>query len=353
MADWLFWVIAAVVALGSLGLVFRPLLRGPRGCRRPGAVRRAGLPRPAPRDRGGPRPWHPHRGGGRGDARRGLAPAHRRRRRGGSRGRGPRGGGGPGARRPVAPGRGDRGGGPDRGGRGPLRRRSGRRAFPTIRSVPAWPGRRTARANRPKQAEVEALVAARGPAPAVEARAEDTALVAKLEAVLKDRPDDIEGQRLLARSLGSLGRWAEARAAEEKVVALLGDGATAQDYVDLAEFSVLAAGGYVSPEAEAALGRALSLDPANPVGRYYSGLALVQGGRPDLAYRLWSALLAEGPPDAPWIARDPRRDRRGGADGRPAAAGGRRGGCARSEPRPELRPELRPQRGGDRCGRAR
>ena len=28
MADWLFWVIAAVVALGSLGLVFRPLLRG-------------------------------------------------------------------------------------------------------------------------------------------------------------------------------------------------------------------------------------------------------------------------------------------------------------------------------------
>ena len=48
--------------------------------------------------------------------------------------------------------------------------------------------------------------------------------------------------------------------------------------------------------------RALSLDPANPVGRYYSGLALVQGGRPDLAYRLWSALLAEGPPEAPWIA---------------------------------------------------
>ena len=38
------------------------------------------------------------------------------------------------------------------------------------------------------------------------------------------------------------------------------------------------------------------------MGRYFSGLALAQGGRPDRAYRLWAGLLAEGPPDAPWIA---------------------------------------------------
>ena len=31
MADWLFWVIAAAVALGSIGLVFAPLLRGAAG----------------------------------------------------------------------------------------------------------------------------------------------------------------------------------------------------------------------------------------------------------------------------------------------------------------------------------
>jgi cytochrome c-type biogenesis protein CcmH len=159
-----------------------------------------------------------------------------------------------------------------------------------------------ARANRPKQAEVEAMVADRGLAPPVEARPEDAALVEKLEQVMKERPDDVDGQRLLARSLASLGRWSEARAAEEKLVALLGDRAAAQDHVDLAELSVLAAGGYVSPEAEAALARALALDPQNPVGRYYSGLALLQGGRPDLAYRLWTTLLAEGPADAPWIA---------------------------------------------------
>ncbi|MFO1106241.1 MAG: c-type cytochrome biogenesis protein CcmI [Amaricoccus sp.] len=158
-----------------------------------------------------------------------------------------------------------------------------------------------ARANRPGQEAAEAM-AAKTAQPAPKASPEDTALVAKLQAVLADRPDDVQGHRLLAQSLGSLGRWSEARAAQGTVVQLEGGEASAQDLADWAELMVLAAGGYVSPEAEQALARALDRDPRNPVARYYSGLTLAQGGRPDLAYRLWSGLLAEGPPDAPWIA---------------------------------------------------
>ncbi|MFT3972363.1 MAG: c-type cytochrome biogenesis protein CcmI [Amaricoccus sp.] len=156
-----------------------------------------------------------------------------------------------------------------------------------------------ARANRPSQSAAEAMAPAApatpGPGPA------DAALIDKLEAVLKDRPDDLQGHRLLARSLGSLGRWREARVAQERVVALLGDAATADDLVDLAEAQVLAANGYVSPEAEAVLGRALTLAPQNPVARYYSGLALLEAGRADLAYPLWLRLAEEGPADAPWM----------------------------------------------------
>jgi cytochrome c-type biogenesis protein CcmH len=63
----------------------------------------------------------------------------------------------------------------------------------------------------------------------------------------------------------------------------------------------MAAGGYVRPESETALVRALELDPRHPVGRYYSGLTLMQAGRPDLAHAVFAALVAEGPPDAPWI----------------------------------------------------
>jgi cytochrome c-type biogenesis protein CcmH len=158
-----------------------------------------------------------------------------------------------------------------------------------------------AHAARPRQAEVEAAIA-REASTVPDAGGEDAALVARLREVLKARPDDLQGHRLLARSLAALARWPQARAAQARVVELLGDGAAAQDLVDLAELSILAANGYVSPEAEAALARALTMEPANPVGRYYSGVALLQGGRPDLAYPIWSALLAEGPSDAPWIA---------------------------------------------------
>ncbi len=158
------------------------------------------------------------------------------------------------------------------------------------------------RAARPSQAEAEATVAARGDAPPpVAARAQDLELIDRLQAALKTRPDDLQGHRLLAQSLAGLGNWAPARAAQAQVVTLLGDKATARDLVDLAELSILAAGGYVSPEAEAALSRALVLDPRDQVGRYYSALTLMQGGRPDLAYRIWSGLVDEGPADAPWM----------------------------------------------------
>jgi cytochrome c-type biogenesis protein CcmH len=165
-----------------------------------------------------------------------------------------------------------------------------------------------ARANRPGQAEVEAIIASTPeeelpprPAPPP-VSAEDMAMVDRLAEAMTGRPDDLQGHRLLAGSMATLGRWAEARAAQERVVAILGDAATADDYVAWAEFMILAVNGYVSPEAESALSRAMALDPANKLGRYYSGLASLLGGRADLTWRLWTGLLEEGPPDAPWIA---------------------------------------------------
>ena len=65
---------------------------------------------------------------------------------------------------------------------------------------------------------------------------------------------------------------------------------------------VLAAGGYVSPEAEAVAETILARDAQNGVARYYWGLMQLQTGRPDRAFRVWDALLRAGPEDAPWIS---------------------------------------------------
>ncbi|WP_111428732.1 c-type cytochrome biogenesis protein CcmI [Rhodobacteraceae bacterium DSL-40] len=160
-----------------------------------------------------------------------------------------------------------------------------------------------ARASRPSQEEAEAAIAANADAAQrPQLRPEDAALVEKLRAVLKDRPGDLEGHRLLARSLGSMGQFPEARAAQEAVIAMQNGNATVNDELQLAELMILATNGYVSPQAEAVIAKVLARDPQNPVARYYSGLTLLQGGRPDLAYPLWARLLEEGPPDAPWIA---------------------------------------------------
>lgn len=167
---------------------------------------------------------------------------------------------------------------------------------------------REARANRPAQAVAESEMAARlavdGQAPLsaqVDVSDEERALVQRLRDVMVDRPDDLEGQRLLAASEAALGEFAAAHRAQNRVIELLGDAATVEDYVALADLMILAAGGYVSPEAEVALETALRREPTNPLARYFIGVMMAQNDRPDLAFRLWQQLLEEGPPDAPWI----------------------------------------------------
>lgn len=127
-------------------------------------------------------------------------------------------------------------------------------------------------------------------------------LVEQLRAVVAGRPDDLRGHELLARNEAMLGNFAAARRAQATVIALKGDAATAEDHAGLAELMILAAGGFVSPEAEAVLNRTLALDPANGTAHYYMGLLFAQNGRFDLAVRIWRPLLDRSAPDAPWVA---------------------------------------------------
>lgn len=153
-------------------------------------------------------------------------------------------------------------------------------------------------AARPTQAaaEAEAQLPAR-PAP----DAQYAGLVDRLRKAVAANPGDVTGQRLLARSEAMLGNFDAAIAAQRQVIALSGAAATAEDHAALADDMILATGGYVSPEAEDALARALRLDPGNGTARFYMGLMWAQTGRPDEAFRLWRELLEEGPEAAPWM----------------------------------------------------
>ncbi|WP_456388576.1 c-type cytochrome biogenesis protein CcmI [Profundibacter sp.] len=153
------------------------------------------------------------------------------------------------------------------------------------------------RTARPSQAEAEASM------PANEAQADPRhlELVAKLRTAVAERPDDLKGHQLLAGNEAALGNYSGAYRAHIKVIEILGDKATARDLADLADLMIMAAGGYVSPEAETALQKALERDPNEGKARYYSGLMFAQSGRPDMAFQLWRDLLEVSASNAPWV----------------------------------------------------
>lgn len=152
--------------------------------------------------------------------------------------------------------------------------------------------------SRPAQAVAEAAAPAAAP---VEVSKDFLDLMEKLRAAVKSRPDDVQGLELLARNESGLGNFAAARAAQDQLMALLGDKASPDQHLMAAQIMVAAAGGYVSPEAEAELTKVLEKDPENGMARYLSGLMFAQIGRPDRAFALWEPLLAAGPDGAPWI----------------------------------------------------
>ncbi len=70
---------------------------------------------------------------------------------------------------------------------------------------------------------------------------------------------------------------------------------------ELGEALVLEADGTVTPDAVAALTRALARRPDNPRAAYYLGLHEAQSGDSKAAVARWQALEAASPPDAPWL----------------------------------------------------
>ncbi|WP_415403477.1 c-type cytochrome biogenesis protein CcmI [Tateyamaria sp. SN3-11] len=155
------------------------------------------------------------------------------------------------------------------------------------------------RSDRPSQESAEASVPDAPPPPDV--GPDYVALVERLRTAVQSRPNDIQGFTLLSQSEARLGNFGAAHAAKAKEIELKGANATAADFSEYADLLILAAGGYVSPEAEQILERTLALDPTDGPARYYFGLMMAQTGRPDTALRVWDQLLREGPPDAPWI----------------------------------------------------
>ncbi|MBJ7416852.1 MAG: c-type cytochrome biogenesis protein CcmI [Niveispirillum sp.] len=123
--------------------------------------------------------------------------------------------------------------------------------------------------------------------------------VAKLEAGLKENPDDVGAWGLLAQTYGAMSRPADAVNAWRQVLRLSPGNGSVQGA--LAEALTVAADGVVGEEAVRLFTEAVAADAMDARARYYLGMARIQAGDIRGALDRWTALVADSPADAPWL----------------------------------------------------
>lgn len=124
-------------------------------------------------------------------------------------------------------------------------------------------------------------------------------MIAEVEKHVARNPNDGKGWAVLAPVYMRLGRYDDAVRAWHNVIAL--NGSSAEREADYGEAMVAAANGVVTGDAKAAFDRALKIDPANVMARFYKGMAADQDGKRAEAEKIWNDLIAGAPPNAPWL----------------------------------------------------
>jgi cytochrome c-type biogenesis protein CcmH len=119
----------------------------------------------------------------------------------------------------------------------------------------------------------------------------------QLAAKLQANPSDAQGWLLFARTESMLNRWSQAADAFHHAMVLGQNGPDVT--APYAESLVMAAGGTVTPAAEAAFRQVLTADPSSAVSRYYLAIAAAQAGEPLKTIAMLQALLADMPGNSP------------------------------------------------------
>ncbi|HEX2448932.1 MAG TPA: c-type cytochrome biogenesis protein CcmI [Methyloceanibacter sp.] len=126
------------------------------------------------------------------------------------------------------------------------------------------------------------------------------ALVAKVEARLREHPEEGEGWDVIAPVYMGWRRYNDAADAYAQAIRLLGE--SAKRLSGQGQALVLANNGVVTEEAKAALERAAELDQSLIEPRILLAIAKEQDGKFQAAIEDWRALLDKAPKDAPWRA---------------------------------------------------
>ncbi len=145
------------------------------------------------------------------------------------------------------------------------------------------------------EAEQPQMTSADGKAAPHSTNAEQiVAMTEKLAERLKEKPDDVEGWSMLARSYSVLGRHADALKAYEKALSLRKDDATLM--ADYADSLAVNNDSNLDGEPMKLVERALKIDPKNLKALYLAGTYDFNKKDYKGAVKMWEKLAESGPP---------------------------------------------------------
>lgn len=145
---------------------------------------------------------------------------------------------------------------------------------------------------KPSGAVVARPPSAKGPSREIED------MVARVEARLREAPQDGRGWDAVAPVYLKMRRYEDARIAFGRAIALQGE--TTKRLAGLAESAVRGNDGVVTDEARTAYEKLLKAEPARLDARFWLAVAREQGGEARQAADEYRAILSVAPADAPW-----------------------------------------------------
>jgi cytochrome c-type biogenesis protein CcmH len=124
--------------------------------------------------------------------------------------------------------------------------------------------------------------------------------LARIEKHLAEQPEDARGWEIIAPVYMKLGRPRDAARAWQKLIQI--QGVSVERASSFGEALVYAEDGRVTPQAKQAFEAALKEDEKEPRARFFLGMAAEQDGDKQKAIDVWTKLLADFPPDAPFAS---------------------------------------------------
>ncbi|WP_085901789.1 c-type cytochrome biogenesis protein CcmI [Kiloniella majae] len=125
------------------------------------------------------------------------------------------------------------------------------------------------------------------------------ALAQKLQTRLENEPQNLEGWMLLGSTYAEIGQFPLAEKAFRQ--AMENNPPNPMIFSAVAEMMVAQAEGQVSTDALELFRKTLELNPRDPRGLFYSGLALTQAGANEDALKLWLTLRTYTSAADPWL----------------------------------------------------